>query len=57
MFNVVKNILNKKQPVNRGVGPEEVRAMAAEAARRAQQRIGGGQFGEVYESSPGFVTK
>lgn len=57
MFSIVKNILNKKQPVNRGVGPEKVRAMAAEAARRAQQRIGGGQFGEVYESSPGFVTK
>jgi hypothetical protein len=31
--------------------------MAAEAARRAQQRIGGGQFGQVYEASPGFVVK
>jgi hypothetical protein len=57
MLKVIKNILNKNTPVRQGVGPEEVRAMAAEAARRAQQRIGGGQFGQVYETSPGFVTK
>jgi hypothetical protein len=57
VLNLIKNILNKKPPVRPGVGPEEVRAMAAEAARRAQQRIGGGQFGQVYETSPGFVTK
>lgn len=57
MVNAVKNILIKKRPVASGVGPEEVRAMAAEAARRAQQRIGGGQFGQVYETGPGLVTK
>jgi len=57
VFNVVKNILAKKRPVTSGVGPEEVRAMAAEAAKRAQQRIGSGQFGQVYETAPGLVTK
>lgn len=57
MFRAVKNILAKKRPVNPTVGPEEVRAMAAEAARRAQQRIGEGQFGQVYETGPGLVTK
>jgi len=57
MSNVVKNILAKKRPVASGVGLEEVRAMAAEAARRAQQQIGGGQFGQVYETGPGLVTK
>jgi tRNA A-37 threonylcarbamoyl transferase component Bud32 len=57
MLGAIKNILKQKQPVRPGVSPEEVRAMAAEAARRAQQRIGGGQFGQVYEASPGFVVK
>lgn len=57
MLSVVKNILAKKRPVASGVVPEEVRAMAAEAAKRAQQRIGGGQFGQVYETAPGLVTK
>lgn len=57
MFSAVKNILAKKRPVTSGVGPEEVRAMAVEAAKRAQQRIGGGQFGQVYETAPGLVTK
>ena len=57
MFNIVKNILNKKSPVSSGIGPEEVRAMAMEAAARAQKRIGGGQFGQVYETGPGLVTK
>jgi hypothetical protein len=42
MLGAIKNILKQKQPVRPGVSPEEVRAMAAEAARRAQQRIGGG---------------
>jgi hypothetical protein len=57
MLKAIKNILKQKQPVRSGVGPEEVRAMAAEAARRAQQKIGSGQFGQVYEASPGFVVK
>lgn len=57
MLGAIKNILKQKQPVRSGVSPGEVRAMAAEAARRAQQRIGGGQFGQVYEASPGFVVK
>ncbi len=57
MLSAIKNILKQKQPVRPGVSPEEVRAMAAEAAKRAKQRIGGGQFGQVYEASPGFVVK
>lgn len=57
MLGAIKNILKQKQPVRTWGGPEEVRAMAAEAARRAQQRIGGGRFGQVYEASPGFVVK
>jgi len=57
MLNLIKNVLNKKPPARPGVGPEEVRAMAAEAARRAQQKIGSGQFSEVYATSPGLVTK
>ena len=57
MFSFVKNILAKKKPVSNTVGIEEIRAMAAEAAKRAQQKIGGGQFGQVYETSPGIVTK
>ena len=57
MFNKVIGLLNKKRTVAQGVGPEEVQAMAAEAARRAQQKIGGGTFGQVYETGPGVVTK
>jgi hypothetical protein len=57
VLSLIKDILNKKPPVRPGVGPEEVRAMAAEAARRAQQKIGSGQFSEVYATSPGLVTK
>jgi len=57
MFNIVKNIFNKKQPISNTVSMEEIHAMAAEAARRAQQKIGSGQFGQVYEASPGFVVK
>lgn len=57
MFSVVKNILAKKRPIASEIGPEEVRAMAAEAAKRAQQRLGGGQFGQVYETGPELVTK
>jgi hypothetical protein len=57
MLSLIKNVLNKKPPARPGVGPEEVRAMAAEAARRAQQKIGSGQFSEVYATSPGLVTK
>jgi hypothetical protein len=57
MFNIVKRVLKQKNPVRSTVGPEDVRAMAVEAAKRAQQRVGGGQFGEVYETAPGIVTK
>jgi hypothetical protein len=39
VLNLIKNILNKKPPVRPGVGPEEVRAMAAEAAKRAQKKL------------------
>lgn len=57
MSNKVIDLLNKKRTVAQGVGPEEVRAMALEAAKRAQQKIGGGMFGQVYETAPGVVTK
>jgi hypothetical protein len=57
MIKLVKQVLGQKSPVKTTIGPEDVRAMAVEAAKRAQQRVGGGQFGQVYETSPGIVTK
>jgi hypothetical protein len=57
MINLIKKIINKQPPIRQGVGPEEVRAMAIEAAKRAQQKIGSGQFSQVYAASPGLVTK
>lgn len=57
MSNKIIDLRNKKRAVAQGVGSEEVRAMAVKAARQAQQKIGGGMFGQVYETAPGVVTK
>jgi len=55
MLKAILNVLNQKSPVNSSLSPEEVRQYAVQAAKRA--RIGSGQFGEVYEVSPGVVVK
>lgn len=48
---------SKIKPESSGIGSEKIRAMAVEAAKRAQKKIGGGHFGTVYEAGPGIVTK
>lgn len=55
MLKAVLNILKQKSPVNPSLSLEEVRLMAARAAKR--NRVGGGHFGQVYEVSPGVVVK
>jgi hypothetical protein len=55
MLKAIANVLAAKRPVRQGVSPEEVRLYAARAAQRA--RVGGGQFGQVYEAAPGAVVK
>lgn len=55
MLKAILNVLKQKPPVNPSLSPEEVRQYAVQAAKRA--RVGGGQFGQVYEASPGVVVK
>lgn len=55
MLNKILNVLKKKTPERQGVSLEEVRLMAARAAQR--QKVGSGQFGQVYEGTPGAVVK
>lgn len=55
MLKAILNVLKQKRPVSYGVTPEEVHQYALQAAKRA--RVGGGQFGQVYEVSPGVVVK
>jgi hypothetical protein len=50
-------MLRKLSKVLRRKPPEEARLMAARAAQKHQQKVGGGMFGQVYETSPGLVTK
>lgn len=55
MFKNILNVIKRKSPVQQGISPEDVYLMAARAAQR--QKVGGGQFGQVYETSPGLVAK
>lgn len=55
MLKAILNVLKQKPPINPSLGPEEVRQYAVQAAKRA--RVGSGQFGQVYEVSPGVVVK
>lgn len=57
MLRKLSKVLRRKPPVRQGVSPEEARLMAARAAQKHQQKVGGGMFGQVYETSPGLVTK
>lgn len=55
MLGKILNVLKQEAPARQGVSMEEVRLMAARAAQR--QKVGSGQFGQVYEGAPGFVVK
>lgn len=55
MLNKILNVLKKKTPERQGFSLEDVRLMAARAAQR--QKVGSGQFGQVYEGTPGAVVK
>ena len=55
MLGKVLKVIRQKPPVQQGVSLEEMRLMAARAAQR--QKVGSGQFGQVYENVPGSVTK
>ena len=57
MLKAVLNVLKQKRPISTGVSPEEVQKYAAQIAARAKQKVGSGQFGQVYETTPGAVTK
>jgi len=55
MLEKILKVLRQKPPVQQGVSLEEMRLMAARAAQR--QKVGSGQFGQVYEGVPGSVIK
>lgn len=55
MLGKILQVLKQKPPVQQGASLEDVRLMAARAAQR--QKVGSGQFGQVYEGIPGSVIK